>query len=177
MSNKKSIVFIILLVITSNFISCNNYRKTTILDFEFGMNVSEYLKHASDLEKSQIITNLNNAQFDYTIRAQDDTRFLFHVEPFIYRNARLSSIELHGRQLLNDDEKIITIEKIINFRIKDYDNFELSYTLNGTEFKKNGKIDFDSARKVSISAYKKQKDSFSINDGDFIFGKIGTCGS
>jgi uncharacterized protein involved in exopolysaccharide biosynthesis len=31
-------------------------------------------------------------------------------------------------------------EKIMNFKIIDYNNYELSYTLNGTEFKKNGKI-------------------------------------
>ncbi len=40
-----------------------------------------------------------------------------------------------------------------------------------------GKIDFESARKVSKSVLDEHRARYSINDGDFIFGKIGTIGS
>ncbi|WP_051249734.1 restriction endonuclease subunit S [Maridesulfovibrio zosterae] len=45
------------------------------------------------------------------------------------------------------------------------------------EFDNDGQINFRKARKISYTAYKKQKKSFSIDEGDFIFGKIGTIGS
>jgi type I restriction enzyme S subunit len=45
-----------------------------------------------------------------------------------------------------------------------------------SDFNKNGSIDFAGARKVSPTAYRKQRKSFHIEDGDFVFGKIGTIG-
>ena len=42
---------------------------------------------------------------------------------------------------------------------------------------KFGKIDFENARKVSRSILDEHKDRYSINEGDFIYGKIGTIGS
>ena len=45
-----------------------------------------------------------------------------------------------------------------------------------SDFKKDGRIDFDRARKVARSAYEKQKRAFTISEGDFVFGKIGTIG-
>ncbi|ABI69548.1 restriction endonuclease subunit S [Syntrophomonas wolfei] len=45
-----------------------------------------------------------------------------------------------------------------------------------SNFNNDGSIDFTNARKVSIKAFKKQQDSFSVSEGDFIFGKIGTIG-
>jgi type I restriction enzyme S subunit len=41
----------------------------------------------------------------------------------------------------------------------------------------NGKINFDGCRHVIKSALNKQIDSFNIDDGAFIFGKIGTIGN
>ena len=45
-----------------------------------------------------------------------------------------------------------------------------------SDFRSNGEIDFDGARKISLAAYEKQKKSFRISEGDFVFGKIGTIG-
>ncbi|WP_129440648.1 restriction endonuclease subunit S [Pseudomonas sp. ACM7] len=45
------------------------------------------------------------------------------------------------------------------------------------DVKKLGVIDFENARKVSRSVLDEHKERYSINDGDFIFGKIGTIGS
>jgi len=41
---------------------------------------------------------------------------------------------------------------------------------------KNGEIDFDNSRKVGFNVLEKQMNSFTINQGDIIFGKIGTIG-
>jgi type I restriction enzyme S subunit len=40
----------------------------------------------------------------------------------------------------------------------------------------NGKINFESCRKVSWAAIKKQTSRFSVEEGDILFGKIGTIG-
>nr|WP_140422232.1 restriction endonuclease subunit S [Pseudomonas sp. A46] len=45
------------------------------------------------------------------------------------------------------------------------------------DINKLGLIDFENARKVSRSVLDEHRDRYSINDGDFIFGKIGTIGS
>lgn len=45
-----------------------------------------------------------------------------------------------------------------------------------SDINNNRVINFDKARKVSINAFLKQKKSFQISNGDFIFGKIGTIG-
>ncbi|WP_176475885.1 restriction endonuclease subunit S [Halomonas salipaludis] len=44
------------------------------------------------------------------------------------------------------------------------------------DFDSEGAIDTASCRKVSFSAYEKQKSSFSVTPGDIIYGKIGTLG-
>lgn len=41
---------------------------------------------------------------------------------------------------------------------------------------KNGKIDFDNARKVNMNVLNEQKKRFHLREGDIIFGKIGTIG-
>ena len=45
-----------------------------------------------------------------------------------------------------------------------------------SDFRKDGSIDFDRSRKVSMKAFEKQRESFHIAEGDFVFGKIGTIG-
>ncbi len=45
------------------------------------------------------------------------------------------------------------------------------------DINKFGLIEFENARKVSRSVLDEHRDRYSINDGDFIFGKIGTIGS
>lgn len=45
-----------------------------------------------------------------------------------------------------------------------------------SDFNKDGSIDFARSRKVSSAAYRKQLKSFHIENGDFVFGKIGTIG-
>jgi type I restriction enzyme S subunit len=45
-----------------------------------------------------------------------------------------------------------------------------------SDFRKDGSIDFAGARKVVVNAFWKQRRAFSIDEGDFIFGKIGTIG-
>lgn len=45
-----------------------------------------------------------------------------------------------------------------------------------SDINEDGSINFDNARKISKSAFEKQKKAFSISKGDFIFGKIGTIG-
>jgi len=45
-----------------------------------------------------------------------------------------------------------------------------------SDFRSDGSIDFHGARKVSVAALKKQRKSFQISEGDFVFGKIGTIG-
>nr|WP_276591335.1 restriction endonuclease subunit S [Pseudomonas sp. GM_Psu_2] len=58
-----------------------------------------------------------------------------------------------------------------------------SEDLNGVPYigigdiNKLGLIDFENSRKVSRSVLDEHRDRYSINDGDFIFGKIGTIGS
>lgn len=46
-----------------------------------------------------------------------------------------------------------------------------------SDFNENDSIDFDSARKISFTAYRKQRKAFTVELGDFIFGKIGTIGT
>jgi type I restriction enzyme S subunit len=41
---------------------------------------------------------------------------------------------------------------------------------------KNGKIDFYNSRKISPSVHEEHLNRYSLNEGDFIFGKIGTLG-
>lgn len=45
-----------------------------------------------------------------------------------------------------------------------------------SDIKKDGTIDFSSTRKVSFSVLKEHKNRYHLEDGDFIFGKIGTLG-
>ena len=45
-----------------------------------------------------------------------------------------------------------------------------------SDIKKDGTIDFTSARKVSLSVLEEHKNRYVLEDGDFIFGKIGTLG-
>jgi len=45
-----------------------------------------------------------------------------------------------------------------------------------SDFQSDGTIDFQGARKISHTAFAKQQKSFSISEGDFVFGKIGTIG-
>ena len=45
-----------------------------------------------------------------------------------------------------------------------------------SDIKKDGTIDFTSTRKVSLSVLEEHKNRYVLEDGDFIFGKIGTLG-
>ena len=45
-----------------------------------------------------------------------------------------------------------------------------------SDIKKDGTIDFNSARKVSFSVLEEHKNRYKLEEGDFIFGKIGTIG-
>ena len=45
-----------------------------------------------------------------------------------------------------------------------------------SDIKKDGSLDFNSARKVSKSTLEEHKNRYKLQDGDFIFGKIGTIG-
>ncbi|WP_207494892.1 restriction endonuclease subunit S [Aridibaculum aurantiacum] len=45
-----------------------------------------------------------------------------------------------------------------------------------TEVRDDGTIDFDSARKVSVEVLKEHNKRYTLEDGDFIIGKIGTIG-
>lgn len=46
-----------------------------------------------------------------------------------------------------------------------------------SDFINNSEVDWESSRKIISKAVDKQKNSFKINKGDIIFGKIGTIGS
>lgn len=45
-----------------------------------------------------------------------------------------------------------------------------------SDFQADGRINFEAARKISLKALQKQEQSFRVEEGDFIFGKIGTIG-
>jgi len=45
-----------------------------------------------------------------------------------------------------------------------------------SDFISNGEIDIKNCRKVGLNVLNKQRDSFTIEEGDLIFGKIGTIG-
>jgi type I restriction enzyme S subunit len=45
-----------------------------------------------------------------------------------------------------------------------------------SDIKKDGTIDFSSTRKVSLSVLEEHKNRYVLEEGDFIFGKIGTLG-
>lgn len=45
-----------------------------------------------------------------------------------------------------------------------------------SDIRKNGSLDFASARKVSLSVLEEHKNRYTLKVGDFIFGKIGTIG-
>ena len=45
-----------------------------------------------------------------------------------------------------------------------------------SDIKKDGTIDFNSARKVSLNILDEHQKRYQLEDGDFIFGKIGTIG-
>jgi hypothetical protein len=92
-------------MIITTLISCNNYKQKTFLDFELGMSYKEFINHANKLEQSGFISKLNNTDFDYTIKLQDNSYAFFHVHCYVYPNSRLSMIIGNCKYNLNDTEK------------------------------------------------------------------------
>jgi type I restriction enzyme, S subunit len=78
--------------------------------------------------------------------------------------------------------EVVTIAEIVNAVDPQPDHRTPPEVADGvpyigiSDFQKDGTIDFDNARKVSLQALIKQRKAFSINEGDFVFGKIGTIG-
>lgn len=98
--------FILCLILASLLMTfCNNHRQKTFLDFELGMSYKEFVDHANNLEKSGFITKLNNTDFDYTIKLQDNSYVFFQVHAYVYPNSRLSMIKGDCLYNLNDTEK------------------------------------------------------------------------
>lgn len=75
------------------------------MDFEYGMSYTEYITHASNLERSGIIKNLQGREFDYSIQLANDKYVFFHVSVNVFSNARLSTIYAYLQYNLNDNEK------------------------------------------------------------------------
>jgi hypothetical protein len=116
----KNIPFALLIVL----FSCNSMdRKKTFLDFDFGMTYQEFNKHAYDLQKSGIISNLNDKTFEYIMHTTSNKPIYLKCNAFVYSNMRLKSIGCELKYAIGKEEK----DGIVNSLISKYGN--PTYTL------------------------------------------------
>ena len=125
-------IYLILFFVTLSlsFNSCNDYREKTFLDFELGMTYKEYIDHASKLEKSGFIEKLDNTDFEYTIKLQNDNYAFFNVHAYVYGNSRLSMIECKSKYDLDDIQKKQLYDVFVAKNGQTSEPFEKDYTQN-----------------------------------------------
>ncbi|QIA08831.1 hypothetical protein [Draconibacterium halophilum] len=118
------------ILLLSSFVSCNNYKEKTFLDFEFGMTYNEYINHARSLQKSGFISNLNGTDFDYTIKLSENEFVFFRVHAYVYSNSRLSMISADSKYDLNDKEKEQLYKIFVANRGQTTEPYRKSYSEN-----------------------------------------------
>ncbi|HCT6310678.1 specificity determinant for hsdM and hsdR [Proteus mirabilis] len=86
------------------------------------------------------------------------------------------------KHLIQDKKYEVTLDKIASIidphpshRTPKIDDTGIPYIGIG-DIQPDGKINFTSARKVSVHVFKEHRARYTLDEGDFIFGKIGTLG-
>jgi hypothetical protein len=102
----------LILFLALSMLSCKTYRKTTFLDFEFGMTWDEYIVHARNLQSSGIIKNLNGRTFEYSLDLGNGKFAFFNVVINVFGNSRLSYISADLKYDLNEQEEKILLNNL-----------------------------------------------------------------